>query len=538
MKNILFRVTLFVLMMVHPLTFAQSDTLWTRTFGGEDRDRSYSAQQTTDGGYIIIGDNRSFDNDQEDLWLIKTDFNGNEEWYQIFGGSGDDRGYSVQQCSDGGYILGGFTGSFGNGSLDLWLIKTDSNGNEEWSQTFGGSGHDRGHSVQQCSDGGYILGGFTGSFGNGSLDIWVIKTDPNGNEIWSQTYGGEGIDSGYSVQQTIEGGYIITGYTGSSGNGGVDVWLIKTDSGGNEEWSQTFGGGSEDIGYSVQQTMDAGYIITGTTFSFGNGNRDAWLIKIDTEGNEEWSQTFGGTGGDYGYSGLQSNDGGYILTGTTDSFGNDYFDVWIVKTDPQGNEEWSQTIGGNDYEESRSIKRTINGGYIISGYTKSFGNGDADIWLLLLEGEEQYPPVEIIIDYQSDWNLLGLPVNVENPYYLTLFPSAIENTLFTFDEAYIPDSIMIEGDGYWLRFDSAGNSTITGNPIIELTNTLNEGWNLISGISTPLDITAIQDPDGIIISGTVYGFTSGGYSNEEIIEPGKGYWIRANSSGSITLIDN
>ena len=123
MYKILSIVTLFVFMVVPPLTFAQSDTLWTRTFGGVNRDRSYSAQQTTDGGYIIIGDNRSFDNDQDDLWLIKTDSNGNEEWYQIFGGSGEDRGYSVQQCSDGGYILGGFTGSFGNGSLDIWLMK-------------------------------------------------------------------------------------------------------------------------------------------------------------------------------------------------------------------------------------------------------------------------------------------------------------------------------------------------------------------------------------------------------------------------------
>ena len=144
--------------------------------------------------------------------------------------------------------------------------------------------------------------------------------------------------------------------------------------------------------------------------------------------------------------------------------------------------------------------------------------------------------IEIV--YQSDWNLVGLPVEVENPYYLTLFPDAIENTLFSFDDAYTPDSIMMEGEGYWLRFESAGNTTIIGNTINELTISLNEGWNLISGISNPLDITEIQDPDGIIISGTVYGFTSGVYTNAENMEPGKGYWIRTNGSGSITLIDN
>ena len=144
--------------------------------------------------------------------------------------------------------------------------------------------------------------------------------------------------------------------------------------------------------------------------------------------------------------------------------------------------------------------------------------------------------IEIV--YQLDWNLVGLPVEVENPNYLTLFPDAIENTLFSFDGAYTPDSIMMEGEGYWLRFESAGNTTITGNTINELTISLNEGWNLISGISTPLNITDIQDTDGIIIAGTVYGFITEGYSSAEIIEPGKGYWIRANNPGSITLSDN
>ena len=144
----------------------------------------------------------------------------------------------------------------------------------------------------------------------------------------------------------------------------------------------------------------------------------------------------------------------------------------------------------------------------------------------------------ITVDFLSDWNLVGLPLEVEDSNYLTLFPNAIENTLFSFDDAYTPDSIMIEGEGYWLRFDSAGNTTIIGSTINELTISLNEGWNLISGISTTFDISDIQDPDGIIISGTVYGFTSDGYSNEGILEPGKGYWVRTNGSGSITLIDN
>jgi uncharacterized protein (TIGR02145 family) len=142
----------------------------------------------------------------------------------------------------------------------------------------------------------------------------------------------------------------------------------------------------------------------------------------------------------------------------------------------------------------------------------------------------------ILVPYSTGWNIVGLPLDVEDASYSILFPESIEGTLYSFNGAYDPATNLINGEGYWLRFNEAGSTTISGTPINELTISLNEGWNLISGISTPLDITEIQDPDGIMISGTVYGFASGSYSNEEIIEPGKGYWLRANSSGSIVLI--
>jgi hypothetical protein len=365
-------------------------SMFSKTFGGSESDGGSSVQQTEDGGYIITGVTESFGNGERDVWLIKIDSQGNEEWNKTFGGSEYDVGISGQQTEDGGYIITGGTESFGNGERDVWLIKIDSQGNEEWNQTFGGSESDVGISVQQTTDGGYIITGYTNSFGNGQGDLWLIKTDSDGIEEWNQTFGGSEYDVGESVQQTTDGGYIITGYTNSFGN--EVLWLIKTDNQGNEEWNQTFGDSNDDYGESVHQTTDGGYIITGWTDSFGNGSYDVWLIKTDSEGNEEWNKTFGGSEYDWGSSVQQTEDGGYIITGVTESFGNGSYDVWLIKIDSQGNEEWNKTFGGSEYDYGQSVQQTTDGGYIITGSTYSFGNGERDVWLIKTDSEGKTGP--------------------------------------------------------------------------------------------------------------------------------------------------
>jgi hypothetical protein len=264
---------------------------------------------------------------------VKTDANGNEQWNQTYGGIGVDVGQSVVQTSDGGYAITGYT-DYGAGS-DFWLVKTDSTGMAQWNQTYGGPGDDFGWSVVQTSDGGYAVAGFTQSYGAGMNDFWLIKTDAAGNAQWNQTYGGPNIDQGYSVVQTGDGGYAIAGRTNSYGVGN-DFWLVKTDSSGTVQWNQTYGGPNYEEGHSIVQTSDGGYAVAGHTNSYGAGDYDIWLVKTDANGNMQWSQAYGGTGTDYWGIVVETSDGGYAIAGVTWSYGAGMDDFWLVKTDEYG----------------------------------------------------------------------------------------------------------------------------------------------------------------------------------------------------------
>lgn len=353
-----------------------------KTFGGSFKDIGFCVKPTTDGGCIITGSHKLNLLDSSKVWLIKTDFNGTEEWNNTFGGLENDEGRSVSETADGGYIIIGTTESYGAGYSDIYLIKTDITGNEIWSKTFGETESDYGRFVQQTSDGGFIITGYKGGINIGWWDLWLIKTDSLGNEEWNRTFGGSDIDYGEFVVQTSDSGYIITGVTRSYGAGNRDTWLIKTDSLGNELWSNTYGTSSEEMGTSVKQTSDGGYIICGAAYNYTTEETKVLLLKVDTNGNESFYKVINGTGYDFAYDVSEITQGGFIITGASRIDGYSESDLLLAKTDELGNVEWYKSYGGSSDDEGQSLFECSDGGYIITGSTKSYGSGSSDVWLL------------------------------------------------------------------------------------------------------------------------------------------------------------
>jgi len=355
---------------------------WAVTFGGTNIEYGNAVCLSPDGGYVITGVTESYGAGSWDAYLIKTDSSGDTLWARTFGGIHTDQGCSVQPTADGGYVITGIADS--SVSQDIWLIKTDAEGNQVWARTFGGPDADHGYSVQPTSDGGYIIVGETWSFAN-KYDACLIKTDASGTEEWTETFGGAGFDEFYSVRQTADGGYVVAGGTEPESAGLSDVWLIKVDESGDEEWTKTFGGSGNDYANSVEQTSDGGFIVVGSTNSYGAGYFDAYLTKTDADGNQVWAKTFGGTGGEGGASVRQTSDGGYVIAGSTESFGNGQGDAWLVRTDASGNELWSTALGGPDWDCGSSVVVAPNGGYVMCGTTESYDVGGKDVWLVWID---------------------------------------------------------------------------------------------------------------------------------------------------------
>jgi hypothetical protein len=365
---------------------------WNQTYGGSGIERTEHFRQTTDGGYIIAGTTRLCEDCSSDIWLVRTDQNGKEQWNKTIGVPHISSFDFIQQTQDGDYILAGRTVSSWISRRDIWLAKTDTNGNEQWNKTFKLDGYEGTSHIWQTSDGGYVLAGkiyteknpdpkgkivYTGS------DVSIIKTDKDGNPEWNRTFGGLKDEWAWIVQQTSDGGYILVGSTESYGSGKSDIWLVRTDHEGEEQWNRTYGGDSNDRPNSVQETFDGGFIIAGNTDSYGAGHTDIFLVKTDLNGNEQWNRRFGGWNHEFHSHLEQTTDGGYILGGRTLTFDGDY---WLIKTDADGNMQWDRTFD----QRLESFLQISDGCFVFTRVSGS--KQDRKILLTKTdpEGEEQW----------------------------------------------------------------------------------------------------------------------------------------------------
>lgn len=374
---------------------------WSRTYGGENTDIGYCVQETTDGGYIIVGEK------DEDLWLLKTDHNGDTLWTRTYAGEGRECAYEIQETKDDCYII------VGEKEGDLWLLKVDPQGDTIWTHTYGGDRKEVGYSVCETTDGGYVITGSTKSFGYEG--IWLLKTDPSGDTVWTRTYGSSNDDVGHCVKETNDGGYIVTGehwfwdYVSMERKTAPKsaLYLLKTDSVGDTLWTRAYGGIWWDYGYSLTQASDNGYLIVGQTSSLGLYH--LWVLKIDSKGDTLWTQTYGGFKIDEGRC-IQETAGGYIITGWTNASNGEGGDLWLLKINSDGDTLWTQTYGGSYGDKGYWAEPTHDGGFILAGYTES-SEGQKDIWLLKTDAKGDTLPTFVaekpIAESETDWHLLS-----------------------------------------------------------------------------------------------------------------------------------
>jgi len=358
---------------------------WFKHYGGTGGDYGRSIQQTVDGGYIVAGETYSYTYGGTDFAIYKLGSDGNKIWFKHYGGTDDDRCFSIQQTSDGGYIVAGETESYSHGSLDYAVYKLNSIGNKIWFKHYGGANMDRGYSIQQTSDGGYIFAGHTSSYTYGTDDFGIYRLNSSGNKIWFKHYGGAGYDRAYSIQQTSDGGYIVAGETSSYTNGNSDFAIYKLNSSGNKVWFKHYGGTNSDYGKSIKQTSDGGYIVAGYTASYSYGSYDFAIYKLDSNGNKVWFKHYGGSSSDYGKSIQQTSEGGYVVAGYTKSYTYGDRDFAIYKLSSSGNKTWFKHYGGTLLDEARSIQQTSDGGYIVTGETSSYSYGADDFGIYKLD---------------------------------------------------------------------------------------------------------------------------------------------------------
>lgn len=434
-----FLILLFVSILYFRCTIAQNPLVkqWDYRYGGTGNDKLTVFKQSNDGGFVLGGNSSStiggdksepsWGNSQ-DFWIVKTDFAGNKQWDKRFGGTRIEDLKALLQTRDGGYILGGYSNSgisgdktesnwdpaSANPSNDYWIIKIDASGNKQWDKRYGGIYDDKLSCMEQTDDGGYILGGYSGSGISGdktqpswgSTDYWIVRVDSAGTKLWDKRFGGTNNDQLYSICCTPDGGYLAGGYSWSQLSGDktqpncgastfCDFWIVKIDRAGNKQWDKRYGGSANDELYCLQPADDGGYMLGGYSWSGISGDKtqnnwgpsytsDYWLVKIDSLGNIQWDKDFGGVQREDEFGTIsRTKHGGYLLGGSSysDISGNKSENnlgleqTWIIKIDSTGNKQWDKTIFTSGHDETGLAIPTMDGCYAIANYTNGGTGG-------------------------------------------------------------------------------------------------------------------------------------------------------------------
>ena len=378
------------------------DTLWAVTYDAGDVEKAYRARVTQDGGYIICGSTQSPGPGDKDAYIIKTGPSGEVIWSNHYGGPNVEEVFDIQQTADGGYVAVGYTSTNTAGYFDIYFLKTDAGGDTLWTRKYGGTNYDYGYSVAETNDGGFIIAGRTSSYGTGARSAYFIRTDADGDTLWTRAHGGWERDEAYSIVALPAGGYMAAGYTKSFGAGEGDVWLIRLDDAGDTLWTKTFGGELDERAEDIRRMPDKGFIIAGRSNSYDPPYHDMYVVRVNAKGDSLWTRTYGGPNTEHAFSVSPTLDGGFITAGYTKSFGGGITNAYVVRCDAVGDTMWTKTIGGTGSDGAYAAEQIASGGYMVSGYTFSLGTGDGDAFLVELGPSGGCPRIQEVADVPSD----------------------------------------------------------------------------------------------------------------------------------------
>lgn len=369
------------------LSFAQSPgILWAQTFGGPNNDEAYGVIKTSDGGYAVCGMTESKGKGGKDAWVIKLDPQGKLEWDKTYGDKGDEVAYAIIQTRDNGYAFVGYTTSKGKGKSDVWFVKLDSAGNQQWEGVYGGSKHEQGNSLVQTYDGNFVVAGSTRSFGAGNWDVWVMKLDTKGQRIWRRTEGGKGADYGRTVvEDPRDSSLVVAGSTGSYGSGQSNLWLIKLTKDGKRDWRKHYGTINKEQANHLLMKSTGEYIMAGAAQPKGERYQYFWVVGFTPESWDDWEVTYGTTKDDAAMASSETTDGGVMVCGYTSSYGEGSYDFWLMKFDKTGKQLWQETFGGISEDKAYAIVATGSNEAVMVGSTMSDGEGKRDIWVVAVK---------------------------------------------------------------------------------------------------------------------------------------------------------